>query len=146
MDSYNETQKNRLEDSMEKIFLALRYIANISSRYSKLLAKEMNLATCLLLCLRALAKEHGLPIRQISKRIFISPSTVPGIIDRLEARGLVTRRRDSPDRWIISLEISGEGRKLVKSAPVPLQSLLAENLRFVRRNFGDCSYDFHTLV
>jgi len=131
MDTYNETHRNRLEDYMEKIFLALRYITHISSLYSKLLAKEMNLTTGQLLCLRALAKEDGLPIRQISKRIFLSPSTVTGIIDRLEARGLVTRCRDNPDRRIITLEISGAGRKLVESAPVPIQSLLAENLRRV---------------
>jgi DNA-binding MarR family transcriptional regulator len=119
----------RLEDYMEKIFLALRYITHISSLYSKLLAKERNLTTGQLLCLRALAKEDNLPIRQISKRIFLSPSTVTGVIDRLEARGLIARRRDNPDRRIISLVITDEGRRLVESAPVPIQSLLAENLK-----------------
>ena len=121
----------RLEDYMEKIFLALRYITHISSLYSKLLAKEMKLTTGQLLCLRALAKEDNLPIRQISKRIFLSPSTVTGVIDRLEARGLVARRRDNPDRRIISLVITDAGRRLVESAPTPIQSLLAENLKKV---------------
>ena len=121
----------RIEEYMEKIFLALRYITHISSLYSKLLAKEMHLTTGQLLCLRALAKEDGLPIRQISKRIFLSPSTVTGVIDRLEARGLVARRRDNPDRRIISLVITDAGRRLVESAPVPIQSLLAENLKKV---------------
>ena len=119
----------RLEDYMEKIFLALRYITHISSLYSKLLAKEMKLTTGQLLCLRALAKEDNLPIRQISKRIFLSPSTVTGVIDRLEARGLIARRRDNPDRRIISLVITDAGRRLVEFAPVPIQSLLAENLK-----------------
>jgi DNA-binding MarR family transcriptional regulator len=91
----------------------------------------MKLTTGQLLCLRALAKEDNLPIRQISKRIFLSPSTVTGVIDRLETRGLVARRRDNPDRRIISLVITDEGRRLVESAPIPIQSLLAENLKKV---------------
>jgi len=65
----------------------------------------------------------------ISKSIFLSPSTLVGIIDRLESRGLVSRERDSEDRRIVNVTASDEGIKIAKVAPSPLQDNLAKALQ-----------------
>ena len=52
------------------------------------------------------------------------------IIDRLEARGLVVRRRGELDRRQVKVTLTEEGRRLLETAPAPLQT------RFLK-NFGE---------
>ncbi len=56
-------------------------------------------------------------------------STINGIIDRLETRKLVKRRRDNSDRRRVWLEVTESGRKLAESAPILLQDRLSNALR-----------------
>jgi len=123
------TQTDPIERYLERIFLVLRNIAHYSSIYSRYLQKSFDVTTSQLLCLRALSKEDGLSAGEISRRIHIKPGTITGIIDRLEAKGLVRRNRTNRDRRVINIEITDSGWDLVRAAPVPVQSLLAVNLR-----------------
>jgi DNA-binding MarR family transcriptional regulator len=102
----NKIKGDRTQEYMETIFLTLRYISHIASVYSKTLEKEMQLSAGQLLCLRALSRKNGLTFGEISRAVFINPSTVTGII-----------------------EISKAGRKMVQSAPIPFQNLLATQLK-----------------
>lgn len=72
-----------------------------------------------LLCLMAVTAEEGLTSRQIARRIHASASTLVGVLDRLEAKRLVTRVRDPRDRRKIHIRPTTDGRKLVASAPSP---------------------------
>jgi len=118
-----------IDQYLERIFLVLRNIAHLSSIYSKYLQKNFDVTTSQLLCLRALAYEDGLSAGEIGRRIFIKPGTITGLIDRLEGKGLVRRTRVHKDRRVINVEITQAGRELAGSAPVPVQSLLAVNLK-----------------
>ena len=51
------------------------------------------------------------------------------IIDRLEQKGLVTRTRTSPDRRVITIELTEEGRKVAENAPPPVQLKIVEGLK-----------------
>lgn len=125
----NEVVVDEIEEYMERIFLVLRNITHLSSIYSKYLQKNFDVTTSQLLCLRTLAKENGLSAGEIGRRIYIKPGTITGIIDRLETKHLVMRNRASKDRRVVNIEITDHGRHLVESAPVPIQSVLASNLR-----------------
>ncbi|MEE1757446.1 MarR family winged helix-turn-helix transcriptional regulator [Streptomyces sp. SP18CS02] len=48
----------------------------------------------------ALLSHQPLPMRRIAERLKCEPSNVTGIVDRLEARGLVERRPDPADRRV----------------------------------------------
>ena len=125
----NRAHRDLTEDDLERIFLALRNISHISNIFSKYLQKNFNVTNSQLLCLRTLRNGGPLSAGEIARRIFIKPGTVTGIIDRLETRGLVRRLRISPDRRVVTVEITEAGQFLVASAPVPIQSQLAMNLR-----------------
>ncbi|MBU2549223.1 MAG: MarR family transcriptional regulator [Proteobacteria bacterium] len=126
----NVDAKNELRDDYtEKIILALRYLAQISSMYSKYLEKEVSVTTGQLLCLRALSKEDSLSLGEIARRIFLKPGTLTGLVDRLEAKGMVQRTRIESDRRSIRLKITEKGRQLVEEAPIPIQSLIAMQLK-----------------
>jgi DNA-binding MarR family transcriptional regulator len=64
----------------------------------------------------------------------VKSSTVTGIIDRLEQKGLVLRLRNSPDRRVITIELTDAGKKLAQNAPPPLQRKIVEGLQNLPSN------------
>ena len=73
-----------------------------------------------LLCLMAVVAEEGLTSREIARRVHVSASTLVGVLDRLEAKGLITRVRDARDRRQIHIVPTKRGRSLTAAAPSPL--------------------------
>ena len=65
----------------------------------------------------ALWEQDGLPLSELAKRSYFDGPTMTGIVDRLESAGLVTRRRDSQDRRVISVYLTDAGRDLEKVLP-----------------------------
>jgi DNA-binding MarR family transcriptional regulator len=47
--------------------------------------------------MQALVQSEGLSLKELSARVSLAHSTVSGIVDRLQARGMVVRRRDKAD-------------------------------------------------
>ncbi len=69
-----------------------------------------------------LAREDGLSLKELSSRVALSHSTVSGIVDRLEQRGLVGRRTDPDDRRYNRVFLSEEVRGYVRDV-VPNRTL-----------------------
>ncbi|MFE7645710.1 MarR family winged helix-turn-helix transcriptional regulator [Streptomyces phaeoluteigriseus] len=74
--------------------------------------------------LLSLLSLEPLPMRKLAVKLKCEPSNVTGIVDRLEARGLVERRPDPADRRVKLAAATDEGRRIAKD--------LRENLRFAR--------------
>ncbi len=55
---------------------------------------------------------ESLPMNQAAGRLHCDPSNVTGIVDRLEARGLITRTPRTTDRRVKDLVLTAEGRRL----------------------------------
>jgi DNA-binding MarR family transcriptional regulator len=47
--------------------------------------------------MQALVQSEGLSLKQLSARVSLAHSTVSGIVDRLQTRGMVVRQRDQAD-------------------------------------------------
>ena len=71
--------------------------------------------------LRVLWERDSLSVLLLCEQTLIPAPSLVGVIDRLERRGLVERRRDSMDRRKVMVEITGEGRTL-KEQVTPLLS------------------------
>src|SRR3546814_11281477 len=80
------------------------------------------------MCLRTVIAHGPLTATAISREIHVSPSTVVGILDRLEDKGLVRRERGREDRRIVFVSATDAGRELAAHAPSPLQKHLADAL------------------
>jgi DNA-binding MarR family transcriptional regulator len=59
----------------------------------------------------------------------VNSSTVTGIIDRLEKKGLVERKRISHDRRVITVELTETGKHLAEHAPPPIQQRVLDGLK-----------------
>ncbi|MCA9607329.1 MAG: MarR family transcriptional regulator [Myxococcales bacterium] len=108
---------SRYEDS---ILRSLRRISRAIDLHSKHLAKQHELTGPQLVCLREIAREEIATPSGLAKAVSLSQGTVTGILDRLEARGLVTRERSAEDRRRILVRLSDRGREMVAVAPSPL--------------------------
>jgi DNA-binding MarR family transcriptional regulator len=64
--------------------------------------------------LRRLWDEDGVLTSVIAKDVCASGSTMTGILDRLESKGLLERRPSPDDRRAIAIWLTGEGRALEK--------------------------------
>jgi MarR family transcriptional regulator, organic hydroperoxide resistance regulator len=62
--------------------------------------------------LRLLDPEEPMPMSALAERLFCDASNVTGIVDRLEARGLVRRESAAGDRRVKALTITSAGMKL----------------------------------
>jgi DNA-binding MarR family transcriptional regulator len=57
-------------------------------------------------------KEDGLPQFELSRRIGIETASSTSVIDQLERRGLISRRRDAVDRRRIVVRLTPAGKGL----------------------------------
>lgn len=84
--------------------------------------------------LEELTREDGLSLKELSRRMALSHSTVSGIVDRLERRGSVVRTPDPKDRRYSRISLSEEVREYVRemrpsrrSGPIPKALELASS-------------------
>ncbi len=111
-----------------QILTQLRKIIRAIDLNSKRLSTEANLTSPQILSLLAVHNNAPITIAKIAEEVHLSASTMVGIIDRLESKGLVLRERSKTDRRQVMVNITEEGRKVGKRAPVPLQEKLIQEL------------------
>jgi len=73
---------------------------------------ELDLAPVQARALHELDVEPPISMRELAARLKSDPSNVTGLIDRLEARGLVERRPDPHDRRIKGLALTAAGASM----------------------------------
>jgi len=112
----------------KEIIYSIRRLMQAGELYTKELNKIYNVSSAQLNCLLVLYENDSLSPSQIAKQILVNSSTVTGIIDRLEQKGLVRRLRISQDRRVITIELTKNGEVLAENAPPPVQQKLIDGL------------------
>lgn len=111
-----------------RILSSLRRIIREVELYSKKLSSQFSITGPQLVCLLAIGGHEKVTASTIAREIHLSPSTVVGVLDRLEDKSLIARSRDRADRRKIYISLTEKGRTLAQSAPSPLQDRLADSL------------------
>jgi len=117
----------------QRMFYALRRIAQGIEVESRRLAKQHGVTGPQLVCLRAVVAYGPTTATDISERVYLSPSTVVGIFDRLESKGLIKRRRDRQDRRVVFVTPTEAGREAVVQAPHPLHEAVGTLLKGLKK-------------
>lgn len=66
------------------------------------------------------AGEGGASCGEISERLVTKDSDITRLLDRLEARGLISRGREAKDRRRITTRITGDGLRILKELDGPI--------------------------
>ncbi len=111
-----------------RILRSIRRVIRAVDIHSKKLFSKTNLTGPQLLSLMVVGNEGPLTSVELGRHVYLSPSTIVGILDRLEAKGLVTRTRDTTDRRKVHIDVTPEGQKILALSPMPLQDKLADAL------------------
>ncbi len=117
------------ESSERRVLAALRRIVQAIDLHSRQLLAECEVTAPQLVCLHALSADGPLTSRELADKVHISASTLVGILDRLEAKELISRRRNPEDRRAVFVDLTRQGITFVATAPSPLQTALADRLR-----------------
>lgn len=111
-----------------RVLKALRQVIRATDLYSRRLLTLYNITSPQLICLLAISEEEPVAVSKLAKKNFISPSTLIGILDRLDYKGLIRRSRDTRDRRIVNVILTECGKDLIRNAPSPLQDKLTQAL------------------
>ena len=126
-----ETKDKTISETMQ----SLRRIFKAIHDYSKDVSANCGITGPQLWALKTIAEEGSLPLGELSRKMYLHPSTISGVIDRLEAKGYVARVRDNArgDRRVINVELTLKGKRLVINAPNPVQGKMLYGLRKLKK-------------
>ncbi len=117
-----KTAISEIVQSLRKIFKAIQ-------QYSEEVLKEFGITGPQLWLLKTLRQEGGASVGELSQKMYLHISTVSGIIDRLEGKGYVVRKRGETDRRIVTARLTAAGKRIVDKAPEPSQGKLLYSLQ-----------------
>ncbi len=120
-------------DSGREILRSLRRILRAVDLHGRRLAQQYGLTGPQLICLREIRRHGALNPGHLARSISLSPATVTGILDRLEGRALVTRRRRNRDKRQVLVELTEQGAELLSRTAPPLQERFVARLGALER-------------
>ena len=125
----NTKDKKLPSDHTKQIIFSIRRLIQANELYTKELNKKYQVSSAQLNCILALFEYGPLPPSKIASHIMVKSSTITGVVDRLEKKGLAERIRNSPDRRVITIQLTKAGKKLAQNAPPPIQQKIIDGLR-----------------
>ncbi|MFC1825982.1 MarR family winged helix-turn-helix transcriptional regulator [Thermodesulfobacteriota bacterium] len=129
----NPINKKFPPDHTKQIIFSIRRLIQASELYTKELNKKYQISAAQLNCILTLEELGPLPPSQIAKHMMVKSSTVTGVVDRLEKKGLAVRMRNSPDRRVIIIQLTEAGKKLAENAPPPIQQKIIDGLKQTKK-------------
>jgi len=99
-----------------QLCFALYSTSLMMTKAYKPLLTSLNLTYPQYLAMLVLWEENGVTVSQISKRLLTDPGSLTPLLKRLEADGLLTRRRRTDDERVVELHLTEKGRALQDQA------------------------------
>jgi len=112
----------------------LRRVFQILNEQSKKVERETGITGPQLWAIKTIHESSPVNVSDLANKLYLHPTTVVGIIDRLEKQNLVERRRSKDDRRVVWIGLTDKGNDLVKSAPEVVQGLLVSGLEEISAN------------
>ncbi len=106
----------------------LRRVFQVINEQSKRAEHETGLTGPQLWAIKVISEFAPIKLSDLARKMYLHPATIVGIIDRLEARGLVERTRSTKDRRVVDLALTSLGSEKVSQSPNVAQELLVSGL------------------
>jgi DNA-binding MarR family transcriptional regulator len=106
-----------MTESEKRLLTAIRRIVHAVDIHSKQVEKTVGLTVPQLVVLSAIRALGEVTSTRVSAAVSLSQATVTMILDKLEAKGLVTRYRSALDRRIVHSRLTESGVAVLDAAP-----------------------------
>lgn len=116
-----ETKNGDTQSVCYDVLISMRRIIQAVDLHSKYLLRNYGLTGPQLVILQELSKSEAISIGELAKIVSIGQATVTGILNRLEQRKLITRRRSRKDKRKIFVKATKGGKAIIRKAPPPIQ-------------------------
>jgi len=116
------------EDVIKDIIESIRRLVRAEYLDSQKMSKQYGLTGPQSLVLRLLIKKGALSSADLSRQMYVTPSNITGIIDRLEKKGFVERIRKQGDRRVALITLTDSGQKLGQTIPDPIEKKFVNQL------------------
>jgi len=114
---------------VSSVVQSLRRITKGLHEFSKAVDREYGITGPQLWAMRTIEELGGCSAGDLAERLCVHPSTITGVIQRLEDKRLIDRARKPEDRRAVVLTLTGSGKKLLGRAPFPAQGQLVRSLQ-----------------
>ena len=112
----------------DRVVQGLRRVVRALQSFSQDIYRNYGLTAPQLWALKTLQRQEPMPVGRLAAELAVHQSSLSLLIDRLEARGLVRRRRSSQDKRVVELLLTTRGRTLAAEAPEAAQGRLRHAL------------------
>lgn len=95
---------------------------------SKAMASRIGVTSPQRLALRIIHTQPGISSGEVAEKLFLDPSTLTGVLQRLEAAGHLTREKDKIDARRTLLEVTPAGVRLLAQDEFTVEAVVREAL------------------
>lgn len=110
----------------ENALIALRKIQRMTELASKRLARTAGLTPSQLSVLRILSEYDEVSAGWLAKATQLKHATITSLIDKLEARGMIARRKCDEDRRRVWMRLLPSGKAALTDSPDPLHETFSQ--------------------
>jgi DNA-binding MarR family transcriptional regulator len=114
-----------MEQRLTSALIAIRRIVRAAEFAARDLSRTAGLTASQMVVMQFIAREGELGAGAIADAARLSQATVTALLDRLEERGLVARRRSVEDRRRVVVALTEAGRHTLSTTPDVLQNRFA---------------------
>jgi len=123
----NDVKQDLTRSITDNVLIAIRKITQSIDLNSRSLVKCVGLTGPQLVILQEVANSGEVSVGKVARAISLSQGTVTDIVERMEKRGLVARRRSDYDRRRVLVHATESGKQLLeKAAPLMQESFVGQ--------------------
>lgn len=108
-------------DDLRRIFQAVH-------SYTRRAKKVSGLTSPQLWAIKMIADSGSIRVSDLSRKMYLHPATVIGILDRLTRLGLIRKTRSRKDRRVVHVTLTKDGKKIVQQSPEVAQGMIVSGL------------------
>ena len=127
--------------AISEVMQSLRRIIKSLQDYSQTVSSHFGITGPQLWALKTIYQRGSLSLGELGKGMYLHPSTVSGVVDRLEKKGFVLRDRTEKDRRVVKVCLTPKGKMLVRRAPNPVQGKMIYGLRKLKKEKLNLIYE-----
>lgn len=135
--------KAAAETMVAEIMDNIRRVFQVVNEQSKKVERETGLTGPQVWAIKVISKAAPVRVSELAKKMYLHPTTIVGILDRLEKRGLIARIRSTEDRRVVEVNLTEEGRQLVDHSPEVASNKITQGLESLEQK--ELSIIYHGL-
>lgn len=117
------------ETRITDVLVALRRVIRATDLHSRDLMRSSGLTAPQLLLLQIIKARGSVTAGELAQEMSLSQATVTSILDRMEAKKHLTRKKSTEDKRKVLLRLTELGKASIRNAPVPLQESFVKQFK-----------------